>query len=361
VHKSRIFILDKQGIINVLLIIFIIFLFIYINNRYKSSEFSVVEKMQQKSLVDKEADLINIVKKYGPNVALDWTREGFVSETINMFECHTFTHIIGHNSLDYYNGDIEKALKDMPLNECEGGYAHGIEAQLVDDNRDYRQILFDVCEILRSDNFYGGCYHGAGHAFMSPRTTPEEALDYCNKLTGGPESNLDSCYNGVFSEYTNLIGGYDGHTGLPLANGPAFKFEGPAIKFCAGFEKKYQVSCALEVSGFGLGPGSDLVMRMDYYMKQCVDSTYNIDLQKACLQSMAAVSTQHGLPVHDINPPEFIHNLPRELKYAYIAGAASEMGQFIYNGQNKDWQNFCLTFPILDDKNHCESFFGDYL
>lgn len=300
-----------------------------------------------------QIELTKVTYEYGVTEALSWIKEGFVDRKINMFQCHTMAHLIGHEAPNIYKDDFESGIKGVPIDTCEGGYQHGFEAQIVELGGDYRSLLFQLCPLLKEYSIYGRCFHGAGHGFMQTDRSPEYSLGLCDTLLSGPYESAEGCYTGVFSEYTNIIGGYDGHTGLPLPGGSLVKFEGPPIKFCASFSEQHQVSCALEVNGFGLGPGAT-PEKIETSMLECADKVYSVELQEACLQSMAAVTTQHGLPLHAIKPPEAIYSFSESLRFAYIRGVAGETSEFIRNGQEVDWDIFCTYFPEKKDVTFCE-------
>lgn len=300
-----------------------------------------------------------IIASGGIEGVLRVTYQAFAERAITMFECHVLSHYIGHRAYSFYKGDLVAAAKNTS-NICLRGYAHGVEAEIVGEGdeggggaADFREKLYQFCALREKSELSGDCYHGAGHGFMRATLDIRKSLSLCNTLTGGPTNYVSPCHKGVFSEYTNLVGGIDGETGYKLSGGPPFKLATTPIKFCASFETPYQIPCALELNGLGFSPSSTLI-QAERAFRSCNEKSYRLELQGACIQSVAAVFAQHSLPKNDtLTPSKYVFSLSSELRKAYIRGSATEIGQFILSGVAKDWRGFCGLFTKEDERQLC--------
>ena len=308
-------------------------------------------------------NLMAIISQKGESTAIQLTKEAFQSEAINMYQCHLLSHLIGHAASPETINQIRATVPDA-LEFCEGGYAHGFESEVVhknEDNRHFREKLYRFCEFLQSASFPGGCYHGAGHAFLRDTLDIKKAIFLCDTLTGGPVRDFSNCYNGIFSEYTNLIASLDSETGLRFPEGAPMHLPVSPLDFCTSFPAKNQIPCALEVSANGVSPNSP-PEEVDRFLKRCTEGTHTIELQAACLQSVAALSVQHGLPYKNtMRASSYALSLPAHLRRSYLVGAASEMGEFIKNGARKDWKMFCMSFLQKEDQEFCSQIIGRYV
>lgn len=302
-------------------------------------------------------ELPKIVEQGGIQGAMALAGEAFRQEAISMYECHTFTHLLGHYSKLVLEGNM-KIISDFGPDFCEGGFKHGIESQIVLEDIDYKDRLHELCKVYR-DKSFGGCYHGAGHTFMRQTHDALQALSICDTLKDDMNVDVFDCYNGVFSEYTNLAGGVDGETGLEFPEGPALVLKQPPMEICSSLPDPAAIPCALELNGLGISEASTME-DIDRALRRCVAGTYAEQLKAACLQSVAAVGAQHELPKKTtlfLQP--FILSLSDELRRGYIKGAAIEMLQFIKNGVDKDWPVFCSGFAVQSDQKLCAEIFQE--
>lgn len=296
-------------------------------------------------------NLKNLVEKYGIQAVTALTKEAFRQQAITMYQCHTLAHYTGH----FYPNE-SKNLDDIvnyDIDYCEGGFKHGLEGEITARNEsDTLEKLHRLCSLFRRMGSIGACYHGSGHEFMREKLDIEKALSSCDSLfERGPKEDVSDCYKGVFSELTNLIGGVDGETGYGLKGSPPLTINASPMDFCSQLKDVHQIPCALELNGYQLSPSSTHE-QIEKRLKGCVDNKYHIKLQAACVQSIAAVSAQHVLPRQStITPPSFILTLPSELRRAYITGTLVEMGAFIKNGVEKDWQTFCRSLQSVNESN----------
>lgn len=328
----------------------------YFDEKVKLSN---IQKKTEKVFDYVRQNLSEIVNEGGIAGAVRLTQEAFKQEAITMYQCHTLAHMIGHYS-KLGISDNFSILTKIGVDFCEGGFKHGLEAEIalrgLRGGFDFRPELYNFCSQLIEASAVSDCYHGAGHEFMREKMDAKQALSLCDTLTDGPIKEVTNCYTGIFSEYTNLLGGVDGETGYELTTGPPLQLTAYPTEFCATLDNKYQVSCALELSGFknAFHPSAEA---LEQSLIKCTNKEYGKTLQVACLKSVAAVSTQHALPnLSTITPPKSILTLSPDLREAYILGAGGEMSEFIKNGQNKDWQTFCNYFP-QEDQAFCSQIF----
>jgi hypothetical protein len=292
------------------------------------------------------------IEANGVDGVIKLTHSSFKEELITFYECHTLAHLIGHEARAKVSDLNELANYDLDF--CGSGYKHGLEAQIVAGKGDFRAELLRFCEIINKKAKVPGCFHGGGHEFMRQTLDAKKALSLCETIKVSRSEDFSECYRGVFSEYTNLIGGVDGHTGLLYADGPPLKLDSSPMDFCVTFEDKYQIECALEVNGYGVSPSSTQ-SSIENNLRKCVSDKYPTRIMEACLRSVAAVFGQHELAKGvTIKPPDFIFSLPLELKQAYISGTMSEFKQFSINGVGKDWESFCKSFNG-EEANFCSA------
>lgn len=310
---------------------------------------NVFEKMRD--------ELPSIIEQGGVEGAMTLAGEAFRQEAITMYECHTFTHLLGHASQLDDEGNT-KIIGDFGPSFCEGGFKHGIESQIVLEDPDYKTRLHELCRIYGSKSF-GSCYHGAGHTFMRQTLNALEALPICDELKDEVNTEVSDCYYGVFSEYTNLAGGVDGETGLKFPEGPVILLKQPPMEICASLPDPVAIPCALELNGLGISEASS-IDDIDKALRRCTSGIYSGGLKAACIQSVAAVGAQHELPRKStLHLQGYILGLADEFRAAYIKGAATEMLQFIKNGVEKDWQAFCSGFSASPDREFCAEIFQE--
>jgi len=300
----------------------------------------------------------DIIISGGIKGAIQLTQEAFKQEAITMYQCHTLAHTIGHHSNPDISEDIH-ILIENGVDYCEGGFKHGLEAEIalrgLEGDYNFRPEIYRFCSFLLEKSTVGDCYHGAGHEFMGYTLDVKKALDLCDTLTEGPLKDVTNCYTGLFSEYTNILGGVDGETGYRIAN-PILKLDSSPMDFCASLDKPYQIPCALELNGLYFGTSSTYEM-LEEKLRGCINPKYNQELQIACIKSTSAVFYQHQLPKeHSPKPPDYILSWAEEPRRAFIVGAGTEMNQFLINGVKIDWQTFCQPFPS-DEFSLCRSIF----
>lgn len=318
-----------------------------INRNDEKAQLSIIQKKSPKVFGYIRQNLPRIISENGIPKTIKLTQEAFKEELITMYQCHTLSHMVGHFSRESVANNLHTLIK-TGIDYCEGGFKHGLQAEIalqgLRKGTDFRPELYSFCaELLKVHS--NDCYHGAGHEFMKETMDTKKALDLCDTLDQGPVKSVTDCYSGVFSELTNIVGGLDGETGYNLGSVPLqLQLQTSPIEFCSTLEEKHQIPCALELTGYQNATHSS-PEALEQSLLKCVDKKYKEKLQAACLQSVAAVSTQHYLPNQKtMTPPKAILALSPNLQKAYILGAGGEMSEFIKNGQEKDWHAFCGSF-----------------
>ena len=298
-----------------------------------------------------------LIDEYGIVGVLDISEQAFINNKIGIYQCHVLMHTIGHEAVGYYNYDYEKVLA-YNSGLCELGYRHGAEAQVILTGGQYIDEIEKFCTILQTTDPDAGCFHGAGHAFMNETLDVYKALDLCETLSVTGRS-VDHCYNAVFAELTNLVGGKDGATGVDYTSGPAIILDADSpIEYCSEFAEKHRYQCVFEFSGLGISEYSE-PSDIEERLKQCTNGEHDAELESGCIKSVSAVGAQHELAISQtITFPEHILDLPDELRQAYILGAGSEMNQYIISGAERDWKSFCLNFTQESDVELCNTIFN---
>lgn len=308
---------------------------------------------------DIRTSLSDIIKKWGVQGAIDVNKYAFVNNKIGIYQCHVITHLIGHEAVIFYGNDYE-AVVGHDTHFCELGYRHGAEAQVALNGGNYKEELYAMCDAIHRKNPDAECFHGAGHAFMNESLDVNESLALCDGLINEQHDVQDvtPCYNAVFAELTNLIGGTDGGTGIQYTGGaPLTMEEKTPLEYCAKFDDRYKLQCVFEFSGLGI---SEVSTPADIEAKLigCSSEGYAEEMEGACIRSVSAVGAQHELALsHTITVPQHILGLSDFLRKSYIIGAGTEMKQYFNSGATRDWQSFCGVFTVEQDIMFCEGLF----
>ncbi|MEX2008007.1 MAG: hypothetical protein WD850_00710 [Candidatus Spechtbacterales bacterium] len=303
--------------------------------------------------------LSEVVEDYGIGGALAISLKAFGAGDISMYECHLLFHTIGHSAEIYYNSDDMKIVQH-DSNNCEFGYRHGVEAQIVARNSEhFQEELHRFCDTLIAHTSYPDCYHGAGHGLVKGTLDVQKTLELCDSLQEGRSRSVFSCYTGAFSEVTNIVGGVDSETGYRLTGTSPLTLGGlEVMEYCASFTgEEHQQACAYELNGltFSLNTTEE---HLRNELSRCAQGSYAEDLKEACTYSVSAVFAQHMLPrTQSLSPShELLETLTPGLREAYIMGSGTEMKQFIISGQNLDWNVFCNFFEE-DEHATCVAIF----
>lgn len=306
-------------------------------------------------------NLPEIINRWGVQGAIDLNEYAFVNDVYGIYNCHVLSHLIGHEAVVYYGEDYDKVVNN-DTHFCELGYRHGAEAQVALSGGDYKNNLYRMCAAIKQKNPDADCYHGAGHAFMNESLDVDKSLALCDELINEEhtEEEVTPCYNAVFAELTNLVGGKDGGTGIDYTGGPPLTLEAKSpLEYCSKFDRKYGIQCVFEFSGLGISQAST-PEDIEQKLMDCSNGEYDTDLEEACIRSVSAVGTQHHLAHNQTVPvPQYVFTLNADLRKAYIMGAGTEMKQYLISGTERDWKSFCASFTAAEDITLCQNLFAD--
>jgi hypothetical protein len=303
-----------------------------------------------------------LIAQYGIEGMIAINEYAIVNNLYGIYQCHVISHMTGHEAVVYYGQDYETVIAH-DNHFCEVGYRHGAEAQVALSGGDYQHELYKMCDVIKKKNPDADCFHGAGHAFMGETLDVNKSLEMCDGLIDEdhPEEAVLPCYNAVFAELTNLVGGTDGGTGIRYTGeAPLEVAEESSLEYCSKFGKlHYQEQCLFEFSGLGI---SDLSTPKEVNVKLqgCSNEDYELYLEIACIKSVSAVGAQHLLAKnHTLDVPEFVLALDTPLREAYIKGAGTEMKQYIVSGAVRDNESFCNSFTEDSDIELCTAIFSN--
>jgi len=318
-------------------------------------------KGEKDVFADVRDSMKQIINEGGIQGMIDVNEYALTHNLYGIYQCHVISHMTGHEAVVFYGSDYDAVMKH-DNHFCEVGYRHGAEAQVALSGGDYKNELYKMCDAIKRKNPEAECFHGAGHAFMNETLDVDESLRMCGELINETHSEEDiiPCYNAVFAELTNLVGGTDGGTGIEYTGGaPLSLLEESPLSYCAKFDKEhYRVQCVFEFSGLGISEFSTPADIEDR-LKRCSDSSYDEVLESACIQSVSAVGAQHMLATNSsIEVPPHIFDLPPSLRKAYIVGVATEMHQYMLSGAPRDAEGFCANFTEPEDHALCAGVFN---
>lgn len=302
-----------------------------------------------------------IIQEGGIQGMIDVNEYALVNNLYGIYQCHVISHLTGHEAVVYYGNDYD-AVVAHDNHFCEIGYRHGAEAQVALSGGDYKNELYKMCDAIQRKNPDAECFHGAGHAYMNESLDVDLSLQMCDELINEThtEADVTPCYNAVFAELTNLVGGTDGGTGIEYTGGaPLTMEEKTPLEYCSKFKPHYRLQCVFEFSGLGVNEHTtqdDIAGRI----KDCANDVYGEELESACIRSVSAVGAQHILAHSDtLSVPPHVLTLSKPLRDAFILGVGTEMKQYIISGAPRDWQSFCDGFSDSEDNSLCTSIFNE--
>jgi hypothetical protein len=119
--------------------------------------------------------------------------------------CHFIAHIIAADAVQKNDGDWRKALSELPLNDCTGGFIMGVFEGYKKFNPAISLNAAKALEICKSNNNRvrgknnaETCMHTIGHLFLVEKEgNIGSAVTECSHL---PPEFTSSCYNGLFME-----------------------------------------------------------------------------------------------------------------------------------------------------------------
>lgn len=294
--------------------------------------------------------LSTIIEFEGINSAIKLTELALKKEKINIDQCHIILHQIGHEAYQKFSNDL-KHLTRRDSNICIASFQHGVEAQVAIDNPGSPEPLKNYCQALRTVLPGIWCYHGAGHAYLQITGDVNKALEKCDSLSGGVETNLENCYRGIFSEYGNWALGYDGDTGKSLPGGPRVKLdlENP-YGFCKSLEEKYRPACYSQLTKVYIS--GDL----DSSLQKCLKDP-DLEVQKICVNIVSGVYSRSFLATSNfISTPKILSSMSQALRQEYIKGVKDAFVGYRTSGIEKDWQAIiCSSLNEERDRQFCNN------
>jgi len=299
-----------------------------------------------------------IIAQGGIQGLINVNEYAFRNNLYGIYQCHVISHLTGHEAVVYYGTDYEKVM-EHDTHFCEVGYRHGAEAQVALSGGNYKEELYRMCDAILAVNPSAECFHGAGHAFMNETLDVDLSLQMCDDLINETHDieSVTPCYNAVFAELTNLVGGKDGGTGIEYTGGPPLSLDQTPLEYCSKFAEQYRVQCLFEFSGLGVSENSTPA-DIERKLRECSMSDYEEVLEAACIRSVSAVGAQHELAQnHTIIVPKLFFTLSDELRRSYISGAGTEMKQYLLSGAQRNWHEFCDQFIDPRDIDQCTRIF----
>lgn len=350
--QSRVFAVVIRSIVLVILIE--IGLFVWQNYKPRESRIPVIPTVAEILLTSPSVyeyvtgNIERIILYQDAEGAINLVKKGFEQGAVNMYECHTLAHLIGHHAVQHNHfNHIGMHVTAENVNFCGGGFMHGIEEGLASQaDPNFREKLYRFCKsALPVATAYRGCYHGAGHAFMRKSDDFKKAFVLCDSLITDQRVTATHCYRGVLSEYIDKL----------QESGKDNTF---LLDFCAYLPQQFHEICGFELNGLSVKPDSS-PLEIEQAFRDCTQEKYDVDIQSACMQSVSWVATGNILAKQDeIIPPNFIFTLSPELRQAYIFGTTAIIRRTIENGAHKNWQSFCASFPAVNDRSSCKESMG---
>lgn len=306
-----------------------------------------------------ERNISKLIEAGGIEGALSVIELAFGREEIFMNDCHSLFHLTGHFAPEYFNDDFD-ALVQLASLKCARGYLHGAEAQITIEGYDVPLRLRKLCEALREKEPGHDCMHGVGHALLNMSLDAQKSLDECNALgatIGEPlirENDLAACHEAVFSEITNISGGYDGETGRHYQGEPPIFITTSPLEYCASFATRYHRPCGLEFSAQSVGQQMP-PQEVGKLMKQCLTDAVSRDLATACFYNIASMYVRHEIAERDsITFQRWVLDESKDTRLWYILAVGHEIAEHLNSGHFVDSDAFCDNFTESDEVAICK-------
>lgn len=254
--------------------------------------------------------------------------------------CHTLLHLIGHEAYQILGDDFPAIFEANRGQLCLGGYLHGVEAQIAQDNPDDPAPLFAFCEEVKERGVGNGpCFHGVGHSAFEYSQDMHESLARCDALAGGPEENLWNCYRGVFSELGNALLGVDTNTEQAIE---PLVLPGVSVKepftLCDSLGERFHDSCVSQLSKLFF-MGDDLAGSFG----RCVANSRTSRAAELCVSVLAGVAARNEFERGDVTSlATGIASLPRTLWEDALLGAREGYVSYARDHQeNRPFEGLC--------------------
>lgn len=297
------------------------------------------------------ASLNQLIVRKGIPEAISIVRSALEARTIDVNQCHSLLHQVGHSAFEFHRNDWE-ILTVEKTHICMDGYWHGVEAQMAmdwpSDPDGAARNLRKYCQKLREIDKTASCYHGAGHAFIQRYgNVLPVALGKCDELVL-PDDDPNDCYRGVLSEYRNYLMAYDGDNEVPIAGGtpmvPEFRH---TFDECASLAPKYRDACVSQFAGFLVTDDLD----------QAVSSCKFFDgwIHRRCAHTITTsyVSNAFGT-LKTIMAPSRMSSFSREMRLGVIDGMYEGLTIFGKENLKSVWASFCSELTIVSDIGYCQ-------
>lgn len=358
--------------ISVFIIILLIFILILVTSKIFDQstgdipeEFNAKKVFSQLNSTDSIDDFLEIekmigdvMKKYGTKAGFELIDEGERQGIISNDACHGLLHYVGHAAFEENPNDFDALLSIVEGTNCLGGYLHGIEAEIVLVSPNVVDDIEKFCVFQKERGVNPGpCYHGVGHAAVELfKYDIFKALQLCDALHAGPETDLSNCYRGIFSEVGNLVTGYDGHTGLTIDVTPIDNFNADKpYTYCETFKEKYQSSCKSQLIKVLV---KDLPI--ERWSEACMDTTFSKQSRQICVNITAGVFVRNQLSfLNEITLPKNYNLFDEETQKIAVLGSAEAFSGYFSDGLEKNWETLCSSFEKENIKIYCVKTFTD--
>ncbi len=304
-------------------------------------DLSQLRNLEYQRYFEKKIDVL--FKHDGINGMIDQVTQALVEGQIDMFDCHSLAHVIGHYGGYGENyGQVHDFLSKENLDFCGSGFMHGVEGQLA--NEPYPQNvekLYEFCKLaMPLDPYYQGCYHGAGHSFMENTRDPLEALKQCDLLTYDDTITHASCYRGVFSEHADQ-------------QHKAGSSAGDLLSFCSSLAEELQGYCAKELNGLGLSTTAQ-ESEIEEALALCIAPAIASTVQKGCVESVATAAADFMLGKgEDVTPLPIVRSFSDELTRTYIRSFHDSFFKTQMHDHSVSFDPFCSWFDNEEHKAYC--------
>jgi hypothetical protein len=286
---------------------------------------------------------------FAVSAVVDATKQGLISSD----ECHDLLHILGHQAFRQYGTDFTAMLVANPgINTCNGGFIHGIEAEILLSGDNVKQTLWGFCSAEKAAQQNDGpCFHGVGHAAFELYENVPRALAVCDELAGGPEPDLTNCYRGVFSQLDSDLAGVDANSGVAIRP-MTFSFVSAKNPYalCDELALKYKNSCYSQLAQrYDRGQGlADMI-------DSCSHASKNSDAVIICISINASVEARTLLDTAPISslaammdtfPENYMPTIMEGVYEGYLADVPT-------NANIGRWAALCPLLSNAAERNEC--------
>lgn len=314
--------------------------------RYAKRGNPMAELLRALPLIAKERGLTHAVSVVSVGV-----KRGIISND----DCHTLLHLVGHEAYQLLGEDFDGIFQANQNRLCLGGYLHGVEAQIAQEQFRSKEILWKFCEEVKKRGVGNGpCFHGVGHSSFELSKDVSWSLAQCDALVGGPEPELWNCYRGVFSELGNALLGIDSNTGIstePLRTS-YISVERP-FAYCDRISLSYQEACYTQLAKVFID-----VTSLSRSIERCLLGTDVDDGRALCVTTVTGVFARTHISASGFIPQlDVLNHLDAATLDAAFSGL-SEGHRAIGGGMGEDIKISCNPLT-LDLRLRCMNMLVD--